>query len=427
MMNHKQSTAILDLRFRPRGVGRLANASFLIFWLCGWVVGEVLALLILGHALVALITGRPFMGSEPPPQIGFILFMMGFLLVWLAIWTAGGVLSIRELLRLLWAEDRIQLDIEFLWLTHRLGPFAKTRRLPRGDIRRVFIQPAGTGASALMAQTRENVITLADLGTPEERARASGDLRAALNLVEAVSNDPPATLPDQWQNIMDERGHLLLVPNLRTRRVHARIVSVVAILAWAVSGLLAWHCQRDPDLWVGTIIVSLATLWITKRALWLHRGRYEWRIERGRIIRQRRNGALVHEQIEAHALELTESTDSDNDRWYELKAIGLTLPGHTTRSLLPGRKTAPKDFQIDRTIHDPTGPRRLALWLSKRAQIPFHDRVPDDATRRAETAKALDQLARSGKLGNLLAGWLSRISSPGNDPPARPPENRQDG
>lgn len=336
-------------------------------------------------------------------------------------------MAIRELLRLMWAEDRVWLDNEFLCVSKRLGPFTKTRQLARDQIRRVFICPGGSGATALMTQLDNGSVTLADLGTPEDRANAAIQLRTALGLDNTESSVSPASLPDAWQEIMDLHGHILLVPNLKTRRTQALIVSVITILAWTGTVLLAWHSQRDPNLLVATIMVAVATVWITKQALWLHRGRNEWRIEKGRLIYQRRNGDQVKQQLEARALELVEWNDSDNDRWYELKAVALSLPSHTTHMPFSKPQAAPKERKIDRSIHDPTGPRSLGHWLSNRARIPFHDRVPDDARRRAETAKTLDQLARSGKLGHLLARWLSRMQPPENDGSVRQPDNRQDG
>jgi hypothetical protein len=400
------------MRFRPRGAGRFVGAGFLSLWLCGWAVGEAFALLLIGNGIDALVTGRPAVGSAEPLRLGPALAAGAFLLVWLTLWTIGGVMAIRELLRTLWAEDCLRLDQDKLTRVHRLGPFVSTKHWPRAEIRRVFVQSTSAGLGTLMAQAGSVVTELTDLGTPAERNEAVRDLRSALGLPEDDSPTDLAALPDDWQEMVDPRGQRLLVPNLRTRRTQAHIVSVIAGIVWTGVVLLAWESQREPNLWVVTIMVSALAVWLGRQAIWLHRGRHEWRIERGRLVHQRRSGVAVTELAEARALELLESTDSDGDRWYELRAIQLSAPAYAFR--VRSHKIRPHE-QIHRAIHDPTAPRGLGLWLAQTASIPFHDRVPDNAARRAEFARVRDQLARSGRFGRFVARILDRISAKRRD------------
>jgi hypothetical protein len=186
-------------------------------------------------------------------------------------------------------------------------------------------------------------------------------------------------------------------------------VAVIALVVWTVLVLLAWESLREPNLWAVTAMVSVLALWLARQTVWMHQGRKEWRLNVGTIVWQRRFGLTVTELAEARALELTESIDTDGDRWYELRAIELSPPAFTRARRIPPR------LKIDRAIHDPTAPRCLGLWLSERARIPFHDRVPDDAARQAETARLREQLAASGKFGSFLARHLRRANRPRNN------------
>jgi len=96
MGDDTQYRSVDEFIFRPHGAGRFGGAVFLLVWLCGWAVGEAVALLILGQGLWALLTGP----SEVPLRMAPALDAGAFLLAWLAIRTVGGVLAIQELFRL---------------------------------------------------------------------------------------------------------------------------------------------------------------------------------------------------------------------------------------------------------------------------------------------------------------------------------------
>lgn len=409
-MRGEQTIAAVERRFRPRGAGRFGSAAFLVLWLCAWAVGEAFALLMIGHGIYSLVTGRPALGSDQPLRLGPALAAGCFLIVWLTIWTVGGIMAIRELLRSWWAEDRLVLDREVLTRSHRLGPFVFTKRLPRDGIRRVFVQRPGQGVSTLVAQLGPGLVELTDLGTPAERDEAASQLRAALGLADEDHSTRLAALPESWQEITSPRGDALLVPNLHTRRQQALFVAAIAIVVWTMLVLLAWESLREPNLWVVTAMVSALAVWLARQTVWMHQGRKEWRLRFGTIVWQRRFGLTVTELAEARALELTESIDSDGDRWYELRAIELSQPAFTRARKIPPR------LKIDRAIHDPTEPRCLGLWLSQRTGIPFHDRVPDDAARRAETARLRELLGASGKSGSFLARLFDGANRSRNNP-----------
>jgi hypothetical protein len=119
---------------------RFLGAGFLSLWRCAWLAGEIAAFWFLAIGLYSLVTGQPPPGSDQPIRLGPALATGGFLLIWLAVWTLGGMLAIREWLRVLSGEDLLCLDDESFTRSRRHGPFTCTRRWPLADIHRVFVR-----------------------------------------------------------------------------------------------------------------------------------------------------------------------------------------------------------------------------------------------------------------------------------------------
>lgn len=397
----------LEFRFRPRGAGRWFTVAFLSVWLGGWAAGEGFVLAVLGRGLYALIVGGPSFGAETPPEPGMALAVGGFLLVWLSIWTIGGGVAIREVLRAVWAEDRLRLDALGLTCRRRLGPFVSARLMRRGEISRLYQQFHDGRARALLAQVGAESVELTCLGTEAERLAAHGQLCAALGLTSDEATGA-AALPEKWREVIGPQGEHLLVPNPRTRRQQAVIMAVMALFAATTTALLIRAALDQPNLWAVTAMLGAVAAWLVWQTLWLWRGRQEWRIGQGKLVLQRRFGTKAAELVVARSLELVESTDSDGDRWYELSATGLTPPAAPPR----GRFGKPGgSVQIDHAMHDPTGPRSLGLWLSQRAGIPLHDRIPASPERQIDIAGISAELAEHGRLGRIVANLLKRANS----------------
>ena len=380
-------TASSTFRFRPRGPGRFFVAGFLSLWLGGWMAGEIFALWFLWNSLTT--------GQGPLPAVLFML-------VWVCFWSLGGMFALGQVLRCLWSEDRLVLREDGrLELRCRLGPLDRRRPLPWHEIRQFRVQTDTAGASALLADLPGRSIPITRLGTHRERQEAAEQLNGVLGLRPA-SEEPaptPAVLPPGWQEVTPSFDSPLLVPDGGLRRRQALVMALVCLVVWGVVALLVGGALTRPGLWVGVVLFALPGLACGWGLLWLLFGRREWRLEPRRLVLQRRFGGRLRTLGEAQALELTETIDSDGDRWYHLQA---------TRST--GRP-----LRIDHNADDPASLRCLGAWLSQRAHVPFEDRVPSEAQRleqrTAELRRLRRQLAEAGPLGQ----WVSRLIER-NDP-----------
>ena len=119
---------------RDRSVGRFGGAAFLMVWLCGWALGEVLA----SAALYTLVFKAPDLrGGSAPPGL--------FLLVWLTFWTFGGIMAMRQVSLQVRRTERWRFRQSTI-IAGRSWAFPRTRTLPdTGAVHaRVIRTPAGT-------------------------------------------------------------------------------------------------------------------------------------------------------------------------------------------------------------------------------------------------------------------------------------------
>src|SRR5688572_22590369 len=147
----------LEVELRIAGIGRFFGAAFLAVWLAGWAVGEAFALWILGVGAWSLLTGQPPEAGREPFRPELALPVGLFLLFWLALWTLGGVMAGRELLRLLFGGDRIRLGHDRLEIERSYGLFRSRETLRRDDLRRFYCRPAN---AALCVETARGTTEL---------------------------------------------------------------------------------------------------------------------------------------------------------------------------------------------------------------------------------------------------------------------------
>lgn len=381
---------------RARGASRFFAAGFLGIWLSGWAAGEGFALWLLANGVCALMAGTA-LGSGPIRlKEGPAIAIGGFLLLWLAIWTVGGMAALTEFFRLLWGEDRIGAEGGGLSVVHVRGPFRSRRELPRDAVRRFVL----TGRGALAVETPSETVELSRLGSFDEREAAVKTLRTELGLKEPDAASIPVTLPRGWEEIITPEGERAVVPDHEIRRIKAKIAGIAAFgLATAAVFAVRESLGREA-LWPFAVQLALGTFALAAASVWLARGRMEWRIGSGRLTLRRRFGPGVRDVFEAHGFELTLAQDrSDHYDWFALDA--LTDPPGTTAGPAPlvtvmGKKRR----RITSVVRDAGVPRQLGLYLAKAGDIPFVDRTTPEACA-AELTLLKAQLEKAGPLGRL--------------------------
>ncbi len=168
--------------FRPGGIARFFKTGFIGLWLCGWLVGEILAVGIVLASLgvsVAPDLMRPLHVPELQEPQGASWFALAFMLFWLTLWTLGGLTAMYEMMRLLASEDRIAWDGEGVEIFRRIGPFRRRRRWRAEKIEHVSLSRPDR---ALLLHTRRATHALTRWGSKAERAAVCDDLRRALGI-----------------------------------------------------------------------------------------------------------------------------------------------------------------------------------------------------------------------------------------------------
>ncbi|MCP9883897.1 hypothetical protein KBY97_01980 [Synechococcus sp. ATX 2A4] len=412
----------LTFHFRPQGPGRFVLGGFLSVWLCGWAAGEVFVLVMLSRLLREWAAADGPLGegtaSSTGMSMGMTAALSGFLLLWVSLWTLGGIMALREWLRCFWADERLVLNAEGLTLRSRLGPFGRRRRIPSEEIRHCEVRGRGQHQGALVVELTDRVMELTRLGTGSERQSAADALNAALGLRPGAA--PPTAgegveamaprLPRRWQELEGAMFESpVLVPNLANRRLQTAVMAVVTGVFGALTFLLCRSALGQASYWIPAGIVALLALGCCWGTLWLLLGRRELRLEHHQLVVQRRFGRSLREVAQLESLELVEVTDSDGDAWYKLQ----------------GHRPLGKPLTLSSAINNAAEPRALGLWLHQRTQIPYRDAIPSQSEReqqRAATVLALKQrLGESGRAGSWMLKLVEQIEPNKNPPPAPPP------
>jgi hypothetical protein len=392
-----------EARLRPHGVGRFFPAAFLALWLCGWLAGEAFVLGVLALGVRSLLTGQPLRPGHAALEWGSALAVGAFLVVWLVIWTFGGIAALSEFLRLVWSEDRILARADGVSVQHRMGPFRTRREVARQDIRWIETAPR---SAVLVAETAAKTIQLSNLGSREERAEVAAMLRGRFGMTEHPDpTSEPGALPEGWVETSLPEGGFALTSDPARRHAKARAVTAIAMLSGAVAVGLAIHTWNSAAALPLFVMFSAAAAGIAWGAWRLHHVRGEWVIEGGRMVLRRRSGSTVRDLFEGRSLELTVTTDSDGDEWYALDALASAEP--EPEAALGGHRPGRTRHRITQMIHDPSTPRHLGVWLAQRANVPFRDRAEPKA-RDEELQRLREQLEQSGGLGHLAAKLLDR-------------------
>ena len=388
---------------KPRGPMRFFAAVFLLFWLCGWAAGECFALWFLGNGAVALMSGTPFMSGRAPVQAGPAIAVGVFLLFWLTLWTMGGFAAIGELLRQVWAEDRLLVEGAGLVVVRSRGPFRRHREFPRDTLRRMFLTP---GAGALAVESSGATVEISRLGTFEEREAAATALRAEIGLSETDTDAAVVNaLPKGWEETITPEGERAVIPDRRVRRVQARVAAVFAFLLGAATVAIVRQSLLRREMIPVAIQFVLGTIALACAASWLTRGRMEWRVGSGRMTLRRRFGANARDVFEAQRFEVTVERGSKGGDWFALEAVsdpaGAPPAPPTWRTLMRNRR------RITSVANDPSIPRQLGAYLARAGGVSLEDRTTV-AARKAEFEAMKEQLEKSGPLGRFAVRFVAQ-------------------
>jgi len=335
---------------RPSGIGRYFSAVFLAAWLTGWLIGELVALSFLVF-LVRSVAGSVAGSAWPIPGGEWIAggaagFVFLFLLIWLALWTVGGVAAITELLRSLAGEDLVLVQSSGVELARRAGPFRRVRMFERARIRRVRLRRHD---KAVVMDTPSGTELVTKFGTADDRRAVVEWLRSRLSLPEHDTRVDPTAPPPGWTMTTEGGTTHLTRTDPQTRRTGSLIMwAIVAFMG------LIWY-GASATVSAGSAIAMVLTLVVTFGAAWVTWSRREWRVRSGELTAHTTFLTWQRERsFQSARLEVALWTDSDSDNRYTLDVIDSQ-----------GKRT------IASEINDEAGTVDLGRWLSARTGFPL--------------------------------------------------------
>jgi hypothetical protein len=336
------------MSLRPSGLGRFVHAAFLSVWLAGWVVGETFALGMLA-AILGWMTG--FL-SEPRPAwvLDFVAgngaaFAFLFLVLWLTLWTVGGIAALTQLTRSLVGADHVGFTDNGFEIVRRAGPFRRRYAFDRSDVRRLRLRPRD---HAVVVDTTTGTRVVTTFGQPADRDALAERLRHHLGLQNVDSG--PGALPSTWEHRVEgDAAHIRKIrPGARAAR------SVIAWLLTAVVAMIGYQA-----LHLGTAAASVPALVLALvlavGAAFSTWGRREWIARPGELTFRRSFARWVSERTFRGArLEVMHDTDSDGDSRYDLMVTDAD-----------GRAT------LHSQVHDFGEVVDLARWVAGRTGFPL--------------------------------------------------------
>jgi hypothetical protein len=349
----------------------------------------------------ALVTGQLLYDGQKSTELSAALAAGLFLVVWLVLWTFGGVAALREWLRMLFGRDTVRAGTDGLAITQRSGIFRSITRIPRDTIRRFYVASVN---APLSVETTSGTAIVTRLGTFSERT----ELEQMLNSEFMLPSQPQAlgALPAGWCEILSPECDAVVVKNPVVRSKQAKTTWIVcAGLALIPAYLLAEAQQWSQVLGTAFFFAILSGL-AAWGATWLSFGRNEWKVEKGRLLLQRRFRRNLTPRFEAVSLELDEDRSGDDGTRYLLTAVAAGAPAPT--GVYTSRKFR---REIYSTSEDPTVARNFGVWLSERCQVPFADRTTWEAKQR-DLVVLKEQLAGSGRWGQLAVRVIERLETP---------------
>jgi hypothetical protein len=309
-------------QLRATGWSRYLDTVFLSVWLAFWLIGEVVALGLLGALLASAASaalGHPLaLASRVAPTDGSVSIFLLFILVWLSLWTLGGVAASAHLFRRLAGADRVDIMAGGVQLERRAGPFTRRRDVPLLLIHRIRQR---SHDKAVVIDTAEGTRVVSDLGTPAERTALLAWLSASLTLpdADALRQRERATAPRDRDVRAEGAATIARHPARRHRAVLAWIGwGLVLVLSFGWVGVL-W--RAEPGVSSGEWGSAALTMLVAAAATWFTWTELEWVLSPGQLrLRRRWAGWTLRVQTfdTSSHLALECRRDSDGDDRYTL-------------------------------------------------------------------------------------------------------------
>ena len=367
MVTTEPSGSGQQVTLRASGILRILPAGFLTAWLCGWAVAEWFALRLMASMLRTLL-GWSFLARWFPPlggqmPSGHVLpFFVGFLSLWLVLWTIGGAGALCQLMAVLFGRDVVRWGPDGLEITHWALLFRARAHLPAEEI-----TGFRTVRGALVADGRKRATRITNLGSEDQLQQ----LGALLEAWRAASPPAAPLAPDrspvaEFVAVRDETGAVALAPPPSARRSTGALLGLLGIALYA--GVASVFTQKTGvGLVIGVLFLGVAGALCLYASLWLLAARETWHVGPGRLERRRvwfgRTWSVEFVPLE---LQVKRSTDSDGDTRWQLVATGA------------GRSQV-----ILSAIDDPSPPLTLGTWLAERTGARLVRRDLDTTLRRA--------------------------------------------
>lgn len=334
-----------EIVLTPTSWVRFPIAAFLAFWLCGWAIGEVVALaFLLGPLATPILEGLrellPGRWPRPPRVDGFLPWpVLAFLAVWLSFWTWGGLGAMWELLRILAGSDRFTVRPGAFTWRRAAGPFGRRRLFSASEVTALFAEPR---RSRVVATVRGKEVLLSS-GTPANVAEwLAGRLRAALGLpdpgaaadAEAAGSIAPSIPAGFRAEPLPDGGVFLGPAPEKSKRASGCGLTVAALVTSAFVASLVFPGHRA----VGVMLVlAAATLAIDLLCLWAAFARETWLLRRDALTRSLRVGPWERRrEVRRGTLVVSLSGDSDGDDWFTLEVKGDGGPLRLAREMNDG-------------------------------------------------------------------------------------------
>lgn len=334
-----------EIVLTPTSWVRFPVAAFLVFWLCGWAIGEVVALaFLLGPLATPILEGlrelMPGRWPHPPRVDGFLPWpVLVFLAAWLSFWTWGGLGAIWELLRILAGSDRFTVRPGAFTLRRAAGPFGRRRTFSAPEVTALFAEPR---RSRVVARVGGKEVLLSS-GTPANVAEwLAARLRSALGLPDpgaaaeaeaAVSVAPSIPAGFRAEPLPDGGVFLGAAPE-KSRRASGCGLSVTALVTSAFAAFLFVWGGESAGV---TLFLAAATVALDLLCLWAAFARKAWHLRRGSLSRSIRFGPWERRrEVRRGTLAVRLSGDSDGDDWFTLEATGDGGPLRLAREMNDG-------------------------------------------------------------------------------------------